>query len=92
MIRKFINTDNGDGAQVTISLNRANWQSTGVINDIPPTPRHNAMNYDGRRENLRRGTIKNDVAKRQKALEERDRGKAAELALQEVLDSIKAAE
>ena len=92
VIRKFINTDNGDGAQVTISLNRANWQSTGVINDLPPTPRHNTMNFESRRDNLRRGTIKNDVAKRQKALEERDRGKAAELALQEVLDSIKAAE
>ena len=92
MIRKYINTDNGDGAQVTISLNRANWQSTGVINDLPPTPRHGPVGFDSRRDSMRRGTIKSDIAKRQKAMEERDRGKAAELALKEVLDSIKAAE
>ena len=92
VIRKYINTDNADGAQVTISLNRANWQSTGVINDIPPTPRHGGMSFDGRRDSIRRGPIKNDVVRRQKAMEERDRGRAAELALKEILDSIKAAE
>lgn len=80
-----------DGGQVKTSLNRANWQATAVINDLPPpsTEVHSAHNR--RRNMLRKPPIKEEVVRKQKTLEEKDRGQAAELALQEVLNRVKAA-
>jgi hypothetical protein len=40
---------------------------------------------------MRSSSLKEDFVRRQDALEERDRGRAAELALREVLESVKAA-
>ena len=72
-----------------VSLNRAGWEATGVINDIPSASRDHR--YNSRREQPRRFLSKIEIDQRKKALEDRDRGRAAELALKEVLDSIKAA-
>lgn len=71
--------------------NTANWQATGVINNLPPTPAEEQVAQFQRRTSSRRASIKEDLSRRQSSLEERDRGRAAELALKEVLESVKAA-
>ena len=82
---------NGDHSNrpMGMSLNRAGWEATGVINDIPSATRDNR--YNSRREQPHRLLSKMEMDQRKKALEDKDRGRAAELALREVLDSIKAA-
>ncbi|MCJ1474175.1 hypothetical protein MMC13_002833 [Lambiella insularis] len=70
--------------------NRAGWEATGVINDIPPATTRDAR-FDIRREPQRRPLNKTDITQRKQAVEDRDRGHAAELALKEVLDSLKVA-
>jgi len=87
--RHYTNGDHPDRTMTSSGLIRAGWEATGVINDIPTATRD--TRYDIRRDQLHRPSTKNDVAQRKKQLEERDRGRAAELALKEVLDSIKAA-
>ena len=85
----FANVQHADGAPVRTVLNRLNWQSTGVINDLPPVLREDESPF-GRRHS--RGiSVKEDIIHKQNALEERERARAAELALQEVLGSVKAA-
>ncbi|MCJ1309736.1 hypothetical protein MMC25_003397 [Agyrium rufum] len=86
----YLHSEDGDGAPVAIRLNHPNWQSTGVINNLPPTPRQIGARYDPRRD-FQRSSIKEDLVKKQRQVEERDKGKAAELALREVLDSLRAA-
>ena len=71
--------------------NTANWQATGVINDLPPTPREDQGAQFQRRTPPRGASIKEELTRRQTGLEERDRGRAAELALKEVIESVKAA-
>ena len=85
----YANVQHSDRAPVRTVLNRPNWQSTGVINDIPPVPREDESPF-GRRPSRGR-SVKEEIAQRQTALEERERARAAELALQEVLGSVKAA-
>ena len=85
----YANVQLSDGAPVRTVLNRTNWQSTGVINDLPPISREDKSLF-GRRPS-RRVSVKEDIIHKQNALEERDRARAAELALQEVLGSVKAA-
>ncbi len=70
-------------------LNKPNWQSTGVINDLPPTA-ENAL-YSRRLSPPRRPSVKEEIMHKQNMLEERDRARAAELALREVLESVNAA-
>ena len=70
-------------------LNKPNWQSTGVINNIPPTADHPI--YVRKQSPSRRASVKEEIMHKQNILEERDRARAAELALLEVLDSVKAA-
>ncbi|MCJ1395263.1 hypothetical protein MMC18_008147 [Xylographa bjoerkii] len=86
--RHYTNGDHSDRPPITL-LHRAGWEATGVINDIPPATRDGR--YDMRRDQPRRLPTKTDMAQRKKITEERDRGRAAELALKEVLDSVKAA-
>ncbi|MCJ1379643.1 hypothetical protein MMC17_002745 [Xylographa soralifera] len=86
--RHYTNGDHSDRPPITM-IHRAGWEATGVINDIPLTTRDGR--YDTRRDQPRRLPVKIDMAQRKKSLEERDRGRAAELALKEVLDSVKAA-
>lgn len=85
----YANVQLSDSAPVRTVLNRPNWQSTGVINDLPPVSRENESQF-GRRPS-RRVSVKEEIINKQNALEERDRARAAELALQEVLGSVKAA-
>ncbi|KAI9666182.1 MAG: hypothetical protein M1821_004117 [Bathelium mastoideum] len=82
--------DTPDG-RTPFRLNEASWQVTGVINGLsnrggvapPVMVRENSI--------ARRQQLKVDYEQRQRAVEEREQGRAAELALQEVLNSIKAA-
>ncbi|KAK4994083.1 hypothetical protein LTR66_005807 [Elasticomyces elasticus] len=89
-----------DGERVRTRLNAANWQATGVINNLPPRfadhadtnaaavsdPRHNSSAFRGGRLDAQRGQT--DTAK---MLEELEVGRAAVLALKEVLGSMDAA-
>ena len=80
-----------DTGAVRTFWNTANWQATGVINNLPPTPREDQGAQFQRRTPPRGASIKEELTRRQTGLEERDRGRAAELALKEVLESLKAA-
>ncbi|KIW04401.1 uncharacterized protein PV09_04679 [Verruconis gallopava] len=70
-------------------INKLSWEATGVINDLPPRiePKPSADRRDSRREQL-----KAELDQRQKLTEELDTGKAAQLALKEILDTIRNAE
>ncbi len=72
---------------VRTTFNKPNWHQTGVINDLPPLAREEAPSPNKRR----RTSVKDDLASRDDVLDERDRRRAAELALKEVLDSVRAA-
>ncbi|KAG0645785.1 hypothetical protein D0Z07_8063 [Hyphodiscus hymeniophilus] len=85
-------------------LNQANWESTGVINNIPITRNGGSVQgWDGeerddmrRAERRRRSISKQMLAKttfeqKQKMIEALDNAKAAELALRELMGSIRAA-
>ncbi|KAH0547939.1 hypothetical protein GP486_008320 [Trichoglossum hirsutum] len=67
------------------------WQVTGVIRDTSKPLKDIGRRLDTQRENAKRYYAKNEVDKKQKAIEARDNARAAELALKEVLGSIKAA-
>ena len=86
----YINSGPLDGGPVRISLNRPTWQATGVINDLPPVIRE-SPSYPKPRNMIRRASTKEEILRKQDALEERERGRAAELALREVLESVKSA-
>lgn len=86
----YINAGPPDGGPVRISLNRPSWQATGVINDLPPVVRE-SPSYPKPRNMIRRALTKGEILRKQDALEERERGRAAELALREVLESVKSA-
>lgn len=72
-------------------LNAASWHATGVINDLPPTPRQNAAQMGLRRDNSRRASVKNEFVRRQTILDDGETGRAVDLALREVLGSLRAA-
>lgn len=78
-----------DGEPIRTYLNKANWQSTGVINDLPPIADHTL--YSRALSPSRRPSVKEEIIHKQNMLEERDRARAAELALKEVLENVKAA-
>lgn len=80
-----------EGGPMKTILNRANWQATGVINNIPPPSKETPLSYSKRRAVSRKASIKETLVRKQDALEEKDRGRAAELALLEVLESVRAA-
>ncbi|KAL9119925.1 MAG: hypothetical protein Q9187_003525, partial [Circinaria calcarea] len=89
---QYSNGDLAEKAPMTLILNRPSWQATGVINDLPqPSRDGGGPKYDHRRDQLRKVPAKQEMAQRQKMLEEKDDGRATELALREVLDSIKSA-
>ena len=76
-------SQHSDGGPIRTYLNKPNWQSTGVINDIDPAIYHRIQSPS------RRASIKAEIEHKQHMLEERDRARAAELALNEVLESVK---
>lgn len=86
----YPNAGHAEGGPVTVSLNRPNWQATGVINDLPPVIRE-SPSYPKPRNMIRMISAKEEIIRKQDALEEKERGRAAELALKEVLESVKAA-
>ena len=81
--------DTPDG-RAPFRLNEGSWHVTGVINGLP---NRGSVAPALARENsvARHQQLKVDYEQRQRTIEEREQGRAAELALQEVLGSIKAA-
>ncbi|KAL8943828.1 MAG: hypothetical protein Q9216_000821 [Gyalolechia sp. 2 TL-2023] len=78
-----------NGAQVKPQWNRAMWQATGVINDLPSVSRGSQSRSLSRTEGTRSSKV--DIALKEVAVEERDRALAVELALKEVLGSLRTA-
>ncbi|KZF22523.1 hypothetical protein L228DRAFT_282633 [Xylona heveae TC161] len=66
-----------------LKLNELDWHATGVMRDLPPTKED-----DSRWRHVQQ---KSDLEMRRKVMEEKDNARAAELALREVLASVKAA-
>ena len=72
-------------------LHEPSWQVTGVIRDIPQASNDPLPRLDGRRDSMRKYSVKSGVEHKEKLREALDNGRAAELALREVLDSLKIA-
>ena len=84
-------------------INKGTWESTGVMNNIPPPRNGDSRSWDGedrdanrRAEGRSRSVSKQMLAKstfaqKQKMIEALDDAKAAELALRELLGSFRAA-
>jgi hypothetical protein len=100
-----LNVEDGKG-YIHTSWHRASWQATGVINDIPPiTQNGNSEKWDqegngaiadkrpidNRRTVSRQVLAKTTFDQKQKMMEALDNARAAELALREVLGSLRAA-
>ena len=81
-----------NGGSVSVGINKPNWTSTGVINDIPSAVEDSHDGHGKRRESVRKGSVKEELTRKQVALEERDLARAAELALRDVLGNVKAAQ
>ena len=80
-----------NGGSVNVKLNKPNWTSTGVINDIPLTTENSVDDQSKTRDSTRKVSVKEGLHRKHIALDERDRARAAELALRDVLGNIKAA-
>jgi hypothetical protein len=72
--------------KVGVRFNKPGWESTGVMNDLPPRVE---ARTEARREMPKHHLLKSDLDQRQKIAEELENGRAAELALQEVLGSVR---
>lgn len=74
-------------------LNRAKWGVAGVVSDLPPRLNGGepATQLAKRRSDRRNVSPKENFVRKQDTLEERDRGRAAELALKELLANVQAA-
>ena len=71
------------------SVNKPGWEATGVMNDLPPRIEPRPAD---RRESSRRDQLKVDLDQRQNLADELDTGRAAQLALKEILDTVRNAE
>jgi hypothetical protein len=76
--------------KVRTTLNELHWHATGVINNLPPRPIPVHM-LEARRDASRHVQQKAELEQRHRASEEWETGKAAELALREVLGSFREA-
>lgn len=85
------NNLNAEDGPSKLYWNQPHWQATGVINDLPPISREDQIPLVRRRTPSRGSSIKEDLTRRQRGLDERDRGQAAELALKEVLENVRSA-
>ncbi|KAL2069472.1 hypothetical protein VTL71DRAFT_14151 [Oculimacula yallundae] len=97
----------GDGVNFTgkpsFFINKGTWESTGVMNNIPPPRTSDSRSWDGeerdtsrRLEPRSRSVSKQMLAKttfeqKQKMMDALDNAKASELALRELMGSIRAA-
>ncbi|KAE9992715.1 hypothetical protein EG327_008145 [Venturia inaequalis] len=70
----------------SVKLNRPSWEATGVMNDLPP---RQDPNPDPRKGASRHTLLKVESEQRHRFAEELDTGRAAELALREVLASVR---
>lgn len=74
-------------------FNEPSWRATGVMRDIPPASSEPAASgvdrMDGRRDSVRK--VKTGIEHKEKMREVYEQGRAAELALREVLDSVRVA-
>ena len=77
--------------RVPVKLNEASWQATGVINGLSGRASVPPPAFARDPSITRHQQLKVDYEQRQRTIEEKEHGRAAELALQEVLNSIKAA-
>ncbi|TID21029.1 hypothetical protein E2P81_ATG05654 [Venturia nashicola] len=69
-----------------VKVNRPTWEATGVMNDLPP---RQGSTPDTRKEASRHTLLKVDSEQRKRIADELDTGRAAELALREVLASVR---
>lgn len=76
------------GEKIRTKFNEVGWEATGVINNLPPRPSAQPI-QSKRREVSRHILQKTDLEQRQKMSEEWENGKAAELALKEVLQNVR---
>ena len=81
-----------DSEPLKALVNKASWQATGVINDLPQMPRNNPSIWATRRQHRPTTDLKQELGQNQAhtLLDVDDRSQAAELALKEVLESVKA--
>ena len=77
--------------RIPVKINEASWHTTGVINGLPSRGSVAPASLTREPSIPRHQQLKADYEQRQKQMEEKEHGRAAELALQEVLNSIKAA-
>jgi hypothetical protein len=72
-----------------VRFNKPGWESTGVMNNLPPRLERLEPRPDVRRDLPKHHMLKSDMEQRKKIAEELENGRAAELALQEVLGSVR---
>lgn len=87
----YVGPNYGTEEEVKLSQTKANWETTRAINDLPRVTREEPPTHIKPRNVSRKSSLKDDFFRKQSAMDERDRGRAAELALKEVLGSVKAA-
>lgn len=87
------NGNENDGESFRTFVNQANWQATGVINELPPTPRNPKPrgSLGSRRASPPKIPAKDSKRSKEDFLEVVDRARALELALREVLENYKVA-
>jgi len=71
------------GEKVRFKVNEPSWLVTGVINNLPPRPATES------RSSSRHFLLKSELDQRRKATDELETGRAAELALKEVLGAVR---
>lgn len=79
------------GKSQTRVVHEASWQHSGFMRDVPPASNESLPRLDTRRDSVRRYNVKSGVEHKEKLRDALDQGRAAELALREVLDSLKIA-
>lgn len=103
--KEIVKTPDGVNFPGTVHtrFNHPNWESTGVMNDIPSMSRNGGSKdnwdaeddtrraMDGKRAMSKQMLAKSTFEQKQKMLDALDNARAAELALREVLGSIRAA-
>ncbi|KAL9104251.1 MAG: hypothetical protein Q9163_000799 [Psora crenata] len=82
-----------DGETLRTFFNKVNWQATGVINDLPPTSKRDPSIWATTPEHTQRSQVNHENSREQGYMEMdiNIQRQAAELALKEVLESVKAA-
>ena len=80
-----------NGGLGQFGINKPNWTNTGVINDIPIATANRVGEHGAPRISSRRVSVKEEIDRKHSEMDARDRARAAELALRDVLGNIKAA-